>query len=79
MLPQNLVLQNKLYKLFYQSCDCPKTNSRSLVRDRVIDQMLITQLQEAIQESYGIISDHAGNPLILTHFHNPVPLHLLNK
>ena len=33
--------------------------------------MLITQLQEAIQESHNIISDFAANPLILSQCHKP--------
>ena len=50
MLPQ--FFKTKFYKLFYQPFDCPKTNLRSLVRERAINQMLMTQLQEAIQESH---------------------------
>ena len=48
------------------------TNFRSLVRERPIDQMLMTQLQEAIQESPNIIIDLAGNPLILIQYHKPL-------
>ena len=65
MLPQNLVLYDKFYKIFYQSFSCPKTNFRSLVKESLIHQMLMTQLQEALQESYSIISDLWGNLLIL--------------
>ena len=72
MLPQNLVLQNKFYKIFYQSFDCPKTNFRSLVRECVIDHMLMIQLQELIQESHSITSDFAGNRLILSQCHKPL-------
>ena len=72
MLPHNLVLENKFHKIFYQSFDCPKTNFRSLVSESVIDQMLITQLKETIQESQSIISDLAGNPLILSQCIKPL-------
>ena len=75
-----LILQNKFHKLFYQLFDCPKTKFRSLVRERVVDQLqeAMTQLQEAIQESRNIISDLAGNLLIFSQCHK-LSLHLLNK
>ena len=69
MLPQNLFLQNKFYEIFYQSFEFPKTNFRSLERQSLIHQMLMTKLQEALQESHSNISDLTGNLLIL----NAVP------
>ena len=41
------------------------TNFKSLVRESLIHQMLMTQLQEALQESDSTISGLAGNLLIL--------------
>ena len=69
MLHQNKILQGKAYRLFYQSFVCPKTNFRSLVKEREIDQLLMNRLQEAIKEPHNIISDLAGSSLILSHCH----------
>ena len=57
ILSQNLLCENKFFKILYQLFNCPKTNFRLLVMDKVIHQMLIIQLQEAIQEFHSIIND----------------------
>ena len=48
--------------MFYQSFHCPKTNFRK----GPIHHLLMTQLQEAIQDSYSNVSDPADNLLILS-------------
>ena len=40
-----------------------------LVRELAIDQMLMTQLQKANQESRNIITESGGKSLILSHCH----------
>ena len=54
------------------SFECPNTNFRLHVRECATNQMLMTQLQEAIQESHNIINDLAGNTSILSQCHKPL-------
>ena len=54
----------------YAASELSFSNFRSLIRECAIYQMLMTQLQEAIQECHNITSDLAGNLLILIQCHN---------
>ena len=66
MFIQNLPVQNNFYRIFYQPFDFSKSNFRSFMRESLTHQMLITQLQKALQEPHSIISDLAGKRLILS-------------